>query len=382
MALNDVYVEVAAVGIQGLGAGTGATGVIGASGATGLDGASGAIGNDGASGAIGYTGSTGIQGASGLIGLTGATGIGERGATGPGGGDAGATGIQGASGINGSSGIAGATGEQGASGIGLTGATGATGIGETGASGINGATGVQGASGIGETGASGADSTVPGATGEQGASGVDGATGVGLTGATGVAGASGAGVTPTITFTTSTTDQVIVETIDAALYRSVKYEMQVTSGTSYQASELRLLIDEPNIFLTEYGMIGDSLGMFSAYYSPLNSDYSSPDINNGGMSIWTSHALTIYTSNNNVIQGLLSITPGTTMTLNGSITVTTATAFVETDAGIYEVQTVENRSPLLLISRIVWTGTGDIELRFTPDYAVNTLKYIKTTIAV
>lgn len=376
MALNDVYVEVAAVGIQGLGAGTGATGVIGASGATGLDGASGAIGNDGASGAIGYTGSTGIQGASGLIGLTGATGIGERGATGPGGGDAGATGIQGASGINGSSGIAGATGEQGASGIGLTGATGATGIGETGASGINGATGVQGASGIGETGASGADSTVPGATGEQGA------TGVGLTGATGVAGASGAGVTPTITFTTSTTDQVIVETIDAALYRSVKYEMQVTSGTSYQASELRLLIDEPNIFLTEYGMIGDSLGMFSAYYSPLNSDYSSPDINNGGMSIWTSHALTIYTSNNNVIQGLLSITPGTTMTLNGSITVTTATAFVETDAGIYEVQTVENRSPLLLISRIVWTGTGDIELRFTPDYAVNTLKYIKTTIAV
>jgi len=291
--------------------------------------------------------SVGIQGISGTGGTAGASGI--AGATGPQGTPGGASGPQGASG---------STGLQGASGIGATGAQGASGVGATGI----GATGTQGVQG------------------SSGATGVQGASGAGLTGATGVEGATGNAVHPVTVFATNSLDQVIVETIDSALYRSLKYDMQVTCGSSYQASELRLLIDEPNVFFTEYGMIGESLGIFSAYYSPLSNDYSSPAINNGGSSIWNTNVLTVYTSNNNVIQGLLSITPGTTITLNGTINVTTDSAFTEISAGIYSISTVENRSPLLLISRIQWAGSGNIELRFTPDSPVNTIKYIRVAI--
>ncbi|MFM8270418.1 MAG: hypothetical protein ACKN9V_09550, partial [Pseudomonadota bacterium] len=200
--------------------------------------------------------------------------------------------------------------------------------------------------------------------------------------ATGLTGASGAGVAPTQTFTTSSTNQVVVETIDASLYRSVKYEMQLTSGSSHQVSELRLLIDDANVFLSEYGIIGDALGNFSSYYSPLSNNYSSPVINNGGLSVWNGTGLRFYTTNNVAQQALLSATPGTVLTFNGSITATLSTAFVETDAGIYDAVTVENKSPALLISNVTWTGTGNIELRFTPVYSLTTLKYKKTTIEV
>ena len=336
--MADIYAEVTAVGIQGLSSTVnGATGLAGASGATGPSGGpTGATGTQGASGvgASGVDGSTGSQGASGATGsqgVQGATGVGETGATG-------------------------SQGIQGASGVGLTGATGSQGT--QGASGATGSQGVQGATGVGETGATGSQ------------------------GATGIAGASGADVSPTVTFTTSTTNQVVVETVDASLYRSVKYEMQLTSGSSYQASELRLLIDDSNVFLTEYGIIGDALGNFASYYSPLNNNYSSPVINNGGLSVWNNTGLRFYTTNNAVQQALLSATPGTVLTFNGSITATLSTAFVETDAGIYDAVTVENRSPSLLISNVTWTGTGNIELRLTPVYSSTTLKYKRTTIEV
>jgi hypothetical protein len=174
----------------------------------------------------------------------------------------------------------------------------------------------------------------------------------------------------------------VVETIDASLYRSVKYEMQLTSGSSYQASELRLLIDGANVFLTEYGIIGDARGNFASYYSPLSNDYSSPSINNGGLSVWNNTTLRFYTTNNAVQQALLSASVGTVFTLNGSITATLSTAFVETATGIYDAVTVENRSPALLINNVTWTGSGNIELRFTPVNSVTTLKYKRTTIEV
>lgn len=329
MALGDLFVEVSSVGIQGL---SGETTAAGATGATGPQGASGA------------TGPAGINGASGSQGQVGASGV---------------------QGIDGASGVQGATGPQGASGI--DGASGIQGI--QGASGVQGATGVQGASGVGATG-------LTGATGVQG---VQGASGVG---ATGLTGASGAGVAPTQTFTTSTTNQVVVETIDASLYRSVKYEMQLTSGSSHQVSELRLLIDDANVFLSEYGIMGDALGNFASYYSPLSNDYSTPVINNGGLSVWNNTGLRFYTTNNAAQQALLSATPGTVLTFNGSITATLSTAFVETDAGIYDAVTTTSRSPALLISNVTWTGTGNIELRFTPVYSSTTLKYKRTTIEV
>jgi hypothetical protein len=330
-------------------------------------------------GATGAQGATGTQGASG-VGETGATGVGETGATGA------------------DSTVPGATGEQGASGVGETGATGAD-------STVPGATGEQGASGVGETGATGADSTVPGATGSQGASGVQGATGVSVTGATGlsgatgvgltgatgvsvtgatgIAGATGVGVDAITTFTTSSTDQVVVETINASTQRSVKFEMQANTSSQFQASELRLLVDLPNIYLTEYGSIGESLGTFKTYYSPASNDYSSPYINNGGLSVWNGTTLTIYTIHNEVIQGLFSMYAGDTFTFNGgAATATLSSVFTEVSTGIYEATTAENRSPPLLLSRIQWTGTGNIELRYTPVNAVTTLRYIKAEISV
>jgi len=281
-----------------------------------------------------------------------------------GGGPPGATGAQGATGTQGASGI----GETGATGVGLTGATGAD-------STVPGATGTQGATGVSVTGASG----IAGATGV----GLTGATGVSVTGATGSAGATGIGVSAITTFTTSSTNQVVVETINASTQRSVKFEMQANTSSQFQASELRLLVDLPNIYLTEYGSIGESLGTFKAYYSPASNDYSSPYINNGGLSVWNGTTLTIYTIHNEVIQGLFSMYAGDTFTFNGgAATATLSSVFTEVSTGIYEATTAENRSPPLLLSRIQWTGTGNIELRYTPFNAVTTLRYIKTEISV
>jgi hypothetical protein len=253
-------------------------------------------------------------------------------------------------------------------GAGATGAVGASGVGTSGATGITGASGAAGATGVGTSGA----------TGITGASGIIGASGV--QGATGEIGASGAGVAPTTIFTTSSTNEVVVETIDTTLYRSAKYEMQVTHSTVYQASELRLLVDGPNVYLTQYGSIGESLGVFSTYYSPLSNNYSSPAINTGGLSVWNGTNIRFYTTDNTVQQALLSATVGTVLTLNGSVSTTLSSKFAETSSGIYDAATTTNKSPSLLISNVTWTGSGEVELRFKPNYAVNTLKYIRTTI--
>lgn len=235
---------------------------------------------------------------------------------------------------------------------------------------FSGATGYTGATGAGVTGATGS-------------AGVNGATGsAGVNGATGVVGASGAGPATTI-FTTSSTAEVVVETIDVSIYRSVKYEMQATSGSDYAVSELRLLIDTPNVFLTEYAGLGNPLGSFASFYSPASNNYSSPDINNGGLSFWTNTDLTIYTTNANVIEALLSAPAGTVISLNSAaLSATLATVFVEVNAGIYTATTTTSRSPTALVTNIAWTGSGNIELRFTPVNSVTTLKYKKVNIEV
>ena len=50
------------------------------------------------------------------------------------------------------------------------------------------------------------------------------------------------------------------------------------------------------------------------------------------------------------------------------------------DAGIYVATVAQNRYPPLMITRIKWTGTGEVELRFTPTYANSTLKYNRVLI--
>ena len=263
---------------------------------------------------------------------------------------------------------------------GATGAAGASGV--SGASGISGATGIAGASGSGNAGASGITgaSGISGATGSAGTNGATGSAGV--NGATGIAGATGAGPGTTI-FTTSSTAEVVVETINVSIYRSVKYEMQATSGSNYAVSELRLLIDTPNVFLTEYAGLGNPLGSFASFYSPASNNYSSPVINNGGLSFWNNTGLTIYTTNANVIEALLSAPAGTVISLNSAaLSATLASAFVEVNAGIYTAATTTSRSPNTLVTNIAWTGSGNIELRFTPVNSVTTLKYKKVSIEV
>ena len=422
-------------GQSGQSGATGATGVQGASGINGSTGPQGIAGASGSQGQMGASGATGTQGASGINGSTGPQGIaGATGATG----HIGATGTQGASGINGSTGpqgIAGASGSQGQSGA--SGATGTQGVqGASGASGSQGVAGPIGASGIAEKIVV---SNITGATG--GATGsitneftdvtklrFDADTGFNVSGlAPGevkislgsafktiqVPGQSdlvaiaedtleiipGSGISITtnpsanpkaLTITAtglqpnivniSGTNQAVVETVDSTLYRSSKYDMQVTAGSYYMTTELRLLIDGPNVFLTEYGTIGDYVGTFDTYYSPVNNSYSSPNINNNGLSVWNATNLRFYTTNNAVILALLSAKVGDTLTLNGSINVTLASAFIQTNTGILDATTTVSRSPALLINSVAWTGTGLIELRFTPNYSLTTLKYIRTTI--
>jgi hypothetical protein len=441
---------VTAIGIQGIsGAGSdGATGPAGATGPSGgVAGATGATGINGATGAQGQTGATGMQGirgasgATGSIGATGESGSqGIRGASGvQGASGVGATGIDGATGSQGIQGASGATGVQGASGVGATGISGSTGI-----QGASGATGIQGASGVGATGLTG----TTGATGSQGAQGASGATGIsgadalwnftgaynagsayavgdvatyngetwyrinsnggnvgdtpsegtfwtllaaygetGLTGATGIAGATGVGVQPTIEFTTSSTNQVVIDTIDASLCRSAKYDMQISHSTSFQATELRLLVDEPNVYLTEYGIIGDYLGDFIAYYSPLSNEYTNGDLTDGaGVTYWSGTTLRVYTTNDNLKQALLAMPLNTDMvitTLNdgGPHTVHNNTVFTKLSEDVYQATLHQSKTPTALVSGISWTGTDTIELRFTPINAVTKLRYIKNQIA-
>ena len=313
---------VTAIGIQGLGGGDGATGPAGATGPTG-----------------GEAGATGITGASG-VGLTGASGSQ---------GEVGASGSQGEVGASGSQGEAGATGITGASGS--QGEVGATGIGSIGATGV----------------------------------GLTGATGIGSIGATGIDGASGIGVQPTVEFITSSTNQVVIDTIDVALCRSAKYDMQISYSSSYQATELRLLVDEPKVYLTEYGIIGDYLGDFITYYSPLVNEYTSVDLTDGeGIAYWSGNTLRIYTTNANLKQALLSMPTSTNIILtilnDGQYTVSNNTVFTKISANVYEATLQQSKSPIGIVSNISWVGTNTIELIFTPINAITKLRYIKTAI--
>ena len=286
----------------------------------------------------------GIQGLSGanatIDGATGATGPqGEVGATG-------AQGNQGASGINGASGT-----------IGVDGATGPQG--ETGATGPQ-----------GEVGATGADSTVPGATGVQGATGYTGATGIGFE--------------PVQSLVISTTDETLIDTIDQNTYRSARYDVQVSTDSNYQATELRLVIDFPNVFLSEYALVGDQLGTFATYYSPPSSSYSGSDLTFGGISVWTGYNVRIYTGNNSLGQALLAAALGTTFNVStsnmGNYSPTLNGKFTLYTPGIYDGVFDISIGGTAILSAISWTGTGNVELRYTPFNAPTNIKFIRTPI--
>ena len=80
----------------------------------------------------------------------------------------------------------------------------------------------------------------------------------------------------------SGTAQTAIDTFSTSTYRSAKYELQITSGTSYHVLEIRALQDGTNAYLTQYGeyYTNSSLatfdasvagGTFSLLASPVNS---------------------------------------------------------------------------------------------------------------
>ena len=68
------------------------------------------------------------------------------------------------------------------------------------------------------------------------------------------------------TITTSSTSQTTLTSFSASTYRSAKYLVQMTSGSSYHMIELSLIHDGTTVYLSQYGEIktGASLGTFDA----------------------------------------------------------------------------------------------------------------------
>lgn len=68
------------------------------------------------------------------------------------------------------------------------------------------------------------------------------------------------------THTTSGLSQVVVDQFSAVNFRSAKYFVQMTSGTKYHATELTVLHDNTDAFISQFGTVRSSvvLGGFDA----------------------------------------------------------------------------------------------------------------------
>ena len=136
--------------------------------------------------------------------------------------------------------------------------------GATGIQGITGATGIQGITGTtGITGIQG----VTGSTGIQGVIGLTGATGtVNLNNPvfTGTVSVGSISATSAVQATVATVTQTSIDTWAIASYRSTKYVVQITQGSSYQVSEILVIQNGTVTFNTEFAtvMTGSSLASF------------------------------------------------------------------------------------------------------------------------
>jgi hypothetical protein len=68
------------------------------------------------------------------------------------------------------------------------------------------------------------------------------------------------------TYTTAALTQVSVDSFPTTTYRSAKYEVQITSSTSYHVIELRVVHDGTTVTLAQYGEMftGSTLGTFDS----------------------------------------------------------------------------------------------------------------------
>lgn len=71
---------------------------------------------------------------------------------------------------------------------------------------------------------------------------------------------------------TSTTANNVVDSFPKSIYRSAKYYVQITSGSDYHVSEVLLIHDGSDVFITEYGTIytNTALGNVSAAINSAN----------------------------------------------------------------------------------------------------------------
>jgi len=87
----------------------------------------------------------------------------------------------------------------------------------------------------------------------------------------GITSINGIGATYSATLTTSTTGagQIVDASLAIASYRSVKYQISITSGSAYEYTEVVLLQDGTNVYMTENGTLlsGSSLATFTAAIS-------------------------------------------------------------------------------------------------------------------
>ena len=72
--------------------------------------------------------------------------------------------------------------------------------------------------------------------------------------------------------TTTSTNQVSLDIFSKETFRSVKYQIQTTSGNDYHTCEFSIVHDGSNTYNTEYAIIktGDSLATFNSDVSGNN----------------------------------------------------------------------------------------------------------------
>lgn len=73
-------------------------------------------------------------------------------------------------------------------------------------------------------------------------------------------------------FVTTNTSEIIVNTFAISQFRSSKYIIQASSGTSHSTTELIVLHDNSDVYISEYGQVDtdDSLVSYTADISGIN----------------------------------------------------------------------------------------------------------------
>ena len=76
----------------------------------------------------------------------------------------------------------------------------------------------------------------------------------------------------TSNLTTSSTNQIALDIFSKGSYRSAKYQIQIERESSYHTTEISLIHDGTNVYVTEYGTITSNgiLGTFDCDILSLN----------------------------------------------------------------------------------------------------------------